>query len=120
MTMAIDAHGLISGSDSKGCIFDGTVTVPDPPHNMYGIDAHVSSCGTHDGQYSGAGALLDADAMQDWMTAMHPLEHGGHTHGGPRSGGGHMGHNTVPSGHHNLFVFAMVNDHDAILDALAR
>ena len=30
------------------------------------------------------------------------------------------GHNTVPTGQHNLFMFSMVNDHAAIMDALAR
>jgi hypothetical protein len=120
MTMAIDTHGQVTGSDSKGCVFNGTVTVPDSQHNMYDVDVDVSSCGTLDGHYAGMGALLDADAMQDWMTAMHPLEHGGHSHGGPMMGGEHVGHNTVPTGHHNLFVFSMVNDHNAIMDALTR
>ena len=120
MTMTLDAHGQMTGSDSKGCVFNGAVTAPDPQHNMYEIDSHVSSCGTLDGHYTGMGALLDADAMQDWMTAMHPLEHGGHSNGGPTMGGGHMGHNTVPAGQHNLFMFSMVSDHSAIVDALAR
>jgi hypothetical protein len=65
--------------------------------------------------------LLDADAMKDWMTAMHPLEHGGHSHGGSMMGGQHgMGHNTVPTGQHNLFMFSMANDRSAIMDALWR
>jgi hypothetical protein len=59
--------------------------------------------------------------MQDWMTAMHPLEHGGHSHGGSMMGGSPMmGHNSVPTGQHNLFMFSLVNDHNAIMDALAR
>lgn len=120
MTMTIDARGQMTGSDSRGCVFDGTVTIPDPAHNLYDIDAHVSSCGTLDGHYAGMGTLLDADAMQDWMTAMHPFEHGGHSHGGPMMGGGHMGHNTVPTGHANLFTFCIVNDQNAVMDALAR
>jgi hypothetical protein len=66
-------------------------------------------------------SLLDADAMRDWMATMHPLEHGGHSHGGPMTGGGHhMGQNTVPSGQRNLFMFALVSGHGAIVDALAR
>ena len=79
------------------------------------------TCLPADGTYSGMGALLDADAMQDWMTAMHPLEHGGHTHGGPMMGGSPMmGRNTVPTGQHNLFMFSMGNANNAIMDALAR
>lgn len=121
MTISIDARGQLSGSDSHGCLLSGTVTVPDPEHNLYRIDAEVSSCGTLDGRYRGMGALLDADAMQDWMSAMHPLEHGGHSHGGHGPGGPHMrGNNTVPSGRQNLFMFSMSNDRGAFMDALAR
>jgi hypothetical protein len=55
------------------------------------------------------------------MTAMHPLEHGGHSHGGSMMGGSPMmGHNTVPTGQRNLFMFSMVNANNAIMDALAR
>lgn len=120
MTLSMDALGQLTGSDSRGCVFSGTVTVPDPRHNLYGIDANVSSCGTLDGHYTGMGTLLDADAMRDWMTAMHPLEQGGHTHGGSMMGGGHMGQNTVPAGQHNLFMFALFGGQNAIMDALAR
>jgi hypothetical protein len=120
MTMTIGANGQMMATDNRGCVLNGTVGVPDAMHNMYAIDATVTSCGTLDGHYQGMGALVDADAMQDWMSAMHPLEHGGHTHGGSMMGGGHMGHNTVPSGHHNLFMFSMVSDHSAMMDALAR
>jgi hypothetical protein len=120
MTMTIGANGQLLGSDSQGCVINGSVGVPDATHNMYAIDATVTSCGSLDGRYLGMGTLLDADAMQDWMTSMHPLEHGGHSHGGSMMGGGHMGHNTVPSGHHNLFMFSMVSDHSAIMDAVAR
>jgi hypothetical protein len=122
MTLTIGANGQMSGSDSTGCVFTGTVAVPDAMHNLYAIDATVSSCGTLDGSYRGMGTLLDADAMVDWMSAMHPLEHGGHSHGGSMMGGSPImgGHNTVPTGQHNLFMFSMVNDHAAIMDALAR
>jgi hypothetical protein len=121
MTMTLGANGQLTGSDSKGCVFSGTVSVPDPQHNLYHLDAQVSACGTLDGHYQGTGTLLDADAMQDWMTAMHPLEHGGHSHGGSMMGGQHgMGHNTVPTGQHNLFMFSMANDRSAIMDALWR
>jgi hypothetical protein len=31
-----------------------------------------------------------------------------------------MGHNTIPTGQHNLFMFSMANGQNAIMDALAR
>lgn len=121
MTMTIHADGQLSASDSRGCVISGTIAVPDALHNLYGIDATVSSCGSLDGRYRGMGTLVDAEAMQDWMTAMHPLEHGGHTHGGSMMGGSPMmGSNTVPAGQHNLFMFSLVNAQGAIMDALAR
>ena len=121
MTMTIGANGQLTGSDSRGCVLNGTVDVPDPTHNMHRIDATVTWCGSLDGHYQGMGTLLDADAMTDWMTAMHPLEHGGHSHGGSMMGGSPMmGHNTVPTGQQNLFMFSMVNSQNAIMDALAR
>ncbi len=122
MTMTVSSNGQMSASDSRGCVFGGTVSVPDATHNMYRVDATVSSCGALDGAYAGFGTLVDADAMRDWMTAMHPLEQGGHSHGGGMMGGGSpvMGHNTVPAGQRNLFMFSIWNDHDAIMDALAR
>jgi hypothetical protein len=121
MTMTMSANGQLTASDSRGCLINGSVGVPDATHNMYRINATVTSCGSLDGTYSGMGALLDASGMQDWMTAMHPLEQGGHSHGGSMMGGSPMmGHNTVPTGQQNLFMFSMVNDHNAIMDALAR
>ena len=120
MTMTIGANGQLTGSDSRGCVINGTVDVPDPTRNMHRIDATVSSCGSLNGHYLGMGTLLDADAMRDWMTAMHPLEHGGHSQGGMMGGSHGMGHNTVPTGQHNLFMFSMANGQNAIMDALAR
>ena len=121
MTMTLDANGQLHASDSRGCMFNGTVSVPDSTHNLYRIDATVTSCASLDGTYQGMGTLLDADAMRDWMTAMHPLEHGGHSHGGPMMGGSPgMGHNTLPSGQRNLFMFSMVNASNAMMDAVAR
>lgn len=123
ITLSIDANGQVHGSDSTGCVFDGTVHVPDPAHDLYGIEMHLSSCGTLDGDYRGMGTLLDADAMHDWMTGMTLLEHGRYAHGGPGMpgmGGQQGGHNTVPTGHHNLFMFGVANDRTALMDALAR
>jgi hypothetical protein len=119
MTMTLSSNGQMSGQDTRGCVFSGTVSVPDTNHNLYRLDAAVSSCGALDGEYAGMGALVDADAMRDWMTAMHPLEHGGHSHGG-MMGGGTMGGNTVPAGAQNLFMFCLANPGNAIMDAITR
>ena len=122
MTMAIGTDGQIVATDTRGCSITGAATVPDATRNLYALSATVTSCGSLDGTYQGKGTLLDADAMRDWMGAMHPLEHGGHTHGnmGGMGGMGGMPYNTVPAGTSNLFMFVLRNDENAIMDALAR
>lgn len=116
MTLTIGSNGQMHASDTRGCAMAGEALIPDQAHNMYRIHATVTSCGDLDGTYHGTGALLDADAMKDWMSAMHPIEHGDHMAGGSRM----HDHNTVPGGHHNLFMFSMASEHGAIMDALAR
>jgi hypothetical protein len=127
MTMTIGTNGQLMANDSRGCSINGTVTIPDAIHNLYSITATVTSCGSLDGAYQGHGTLLDADAMRDWMSAMHPLEHGGHWQGNmDMTGMGHMGgmggmpYNTVPTGTSNLFMFVLKNGQNAMMDALAK
>jgi hypothetical protein len=128
MTMTIGSGGDLIANDSRGCSMNGMVSVPDVNRNLYAITATVSSCGVLDGTYHGEGSLQDADAMHDWMSAMHPLEQGGYSQGNmDMSGMGHMGggmggmtYNTVPSGTSNLFMFVLDDGHHGIMDAVAR
>jgi hypothetical protein len=131
MTMSIAQGGQLTGSDSRGCVFNGTVAVIEPAHDLYRIDATVTSCGILDGTYQGHGTLLDASAMQAWMGSMGCFQYGAGGWGGGMMGGGRMGggmggwwpytgSNTVPTGTNNLFMFAMTGPGYAIMDALAR
>ena len=137
MTWSFTQGGQLTGSDSRGCVFEGTVSVPDPARNLYRIDAAVSACGVLDGAYHGHGTLVDADAMQDWMGSMGCFQYGsggwsgggmmgGGTMGGGMMGGGpgrwwpYAGANTVTRGTGNLFMFAMTDGRHAIMDALTR
>lgn len=130
MTMTIGTDGQLIANDSRGCSMNGTVSVPDATHNLYSMSATVTSCGSLDGSYQGQGTLFDADAMNDWMTAMHPLEQGGHSQGNmDMSSMGHMGgmggmsgmpYNTVPTGTSNLFMFVLTNGQNAMMDALSK
>lgn len=52
-SMAIDADGLLSGSDTDGCQYSGNVTVPDSSVNIYKLVLEVSSCGAFNSTYSG-------------------------------------------------------------------
>jgi len=49
MTMTMSANGQLTGSDSRGCVINGTVRVPDATHNMYSLNATVTACGSLDG-----------------------------------------------------------------------
>ena len=131
MTLSFTQGGELTGSDSRGCVFNGSVTVPDPTHNFYQVNATVTSCGILNGSYQGHGTLLDATAMQSWMGSMGCFQYGSGGWGGGMMGGGMMrggmggwwpysGSNTVPTGTGNLFMFAMTDGSHAIMDALAR
>jgi hypothetical protein len=130
MTLSITQGGEITGSDSRGCVFNGTVAVPDPTHNLYQVSATVTSCGILDGSYQGHGTLLDATAMQGWLGSMGCFQYGSGGWNGGMMGGGMMGGmgrwwpdtgaNTVPTGTNNLFMFAMTDGTHAIMDALAK
>lgn len=130
ITMSVTQGGQLTGSDSRGCVFNGSVSVPDPTHNLYQVNATVSSCGILNGAYQGHGTLLDATAMQSWMGSMGCFQYGSGGWGGGMMGGGMMGgmggwwpysgSNTVPTGTNNLFMFAMTDGTHAIMDALAR
>jgi hypothetical protein len=117
ITLAIGADGRLSGSDTRGCVFSGFATVPDPGRNLYRLTATVTSCGTLNGDYAGMGTLVDATAMSAWLRQMPPLATGG-MHGGGTMHGGPM--NTIPTGARNLFMFALTSGQHAIMDALAR
>jgi len=131
VTMSFTQGGQLTGSDSRGCVFNGAVAVPDPTHNLYQIDATVTSCGILDGTYRGHGTLLDASTMQDWTGSMGCFQYGTDGWDGGMMGGGMMGgamgrwwpytgSNTVPTGTSNLFMFAMTDGRHAIMDALAK
>jgi hypothetical protein len=97
MTWSFTQNGQLTGSDSRGCVFNGTVIAPDPTHNLYQIDATVTSCGILDGSYQGRGTLLDATAMQNWMGSMGCFQYGYGGWGG-MMGGGMMGGGMMNAG----------------------
>lgn len=65
MTLTIDANGALTGSHSNGCVFNGTVGIPEG-RNLVRMDIALSSCGEGgdssrrwNGTYSGFGVLLE-------------------------------------------------------------
>jgi hypothetical protein len=44
LTLAIDSAGTINGSDSQGCVYSGTVRIPDRDHDLYTLNVDIQSC----------------------------------------------------------------------------
>lgn len=70
MSLAIDATGAISGSDSDGCVYTGQVNIIDPHINIYGIAITASSCGAANGTYSGHGTIIDTTVADGRLVFM--------------------------------------------------
>ena len=52
-SVAIDADGIISGSNTDGCQYNGQISIPDSTVNIYKVAFTASSCGSYNGEYSG-------------------------------------------------------------------
>ena len=59
VALSVDANGQLSGSDSQGCVVNGSVTVPHTNRNYYQMTATVDSCPSQ-GDYSGEALLADS------------------------------------------------------------
>ena len=69
VTWDIDANGVIFGTDTNGCVFEGNVSLIDTRYNAYRIAVDVTFCGAINGEYSGL-AYLEAVGGPDlnWMS----------------------------------------------------
>lgn len=64
LTYEISPSGVVSGSDSTGCMVMGTANSPNSAYNLYAFELDFSSCGGSGavGQYFGFGALVASGA----------------------------------------------------------
>jgi hypothetical protein len=53
LTVTVHDDGQLDGSDTRGCMLIGNVTVPDAAKNVYRAVASASTCGDLDGDYEG-------------------------------------------------------------------
>jgi hypothetical protein len=63
-TVTVDPNGQLNGSHTNGCVYSGSVTIPDPARNLTKLNVQLSNCprsitgsGSMDGQYTGFGLL---------------------------------------------------------------
>jgi hypothetical protein len=62
VTITVDPSGAINGSDTLGCVYAGTATVPDAAYNYYSLSISLSSCGAYSGAYSGLATIINNPA----------------------------------------------------------
>jgi len=65
-TLTIDIDGGITGSNTNGCIFGGSVALDDTNYNMYDITFTVD-CGAGISTFQGIGALIDETEESDTL-----------------------------------------------------
>jgi hypothetical protein len=66
--VSISTSGVITGTDTDGCDYQGNISTPDIDFNLYEINLDVSSCGSADGSYSRYAALYDEAGLNDGLT----------------------------------------------------
>jgi hypothetical protein len=64
-TVTVDPSGQLTGSHTNGCVYNGTVTLPDAPRNLMKLNVEIKNCpksisgsGSMNGTYSGMGVLF--------------------------------------------------------------
>lgn len=53
LSLVFDSDGDISGSDTNGCVYNGSTAIPDDSINIYHLTLRIESCAERDGTYSG-------------------------------------------------------------------
>jgi hypothetical protein len=65
VSLSISAAGVMTGSDTSGCQYNGTITPIDAQFDGYSVTVTFSNCGTANGTYSGVGVVADYAAFGD-------------------------------------------------------
>lgn len=55
-SLTINSNGEFFGSDEVGCVFSGSITVPNANRNLYRINFTQENCGSLNGTYNGLAA----------------------------------------------------------------
>ena len=68
MTLVIDGSGTLNGSDTNGCVYTGSATLPDPAHNLYTFNLDIHTCHASIVYAYGQGILSDTTVGNDTLT----------------------------------------------------
>lgn len=58
ITFTIDPDGTVFGSNTLGCVYNGSFQIIDSGFNIYRLSLETSLCGNQDGSYEGLASLL--------------------------------------------------------------
>lgn len=64
-TISIDSTGALTGSDTDGCVYLGTVSIINSSVNIYNLSISASSCGVYNGTYAGYIVIGDMVSTND-------------------------------------------------------
>lgn len=67
LTFTVNDNGTFTGSDSDGCVYNGTVSIINADYNAYRMNLVVSSCGIFNGSYSGLATVSDYASPSDTL-----------------------------------------------------
>ena len=59
LSVNVDDTGVVSGSDSDGCVYSGSVSIIDSRYNAYDLAVTIANCGPYSGAYDGLATLAD-------------------------------------------------------------
>jgi len=66
-TLTISEEGVIEGSNSVGCIYNGFVTLINPEFNAYRAEFYVANCDSLNGVYQGLMAISNEWYQDEWL-----------------------------------------------------
>ena len=74
-TLTIDSDGTVFGSNTAGCVYNGTFNIVDARYNVYSLSLEASLCGDLDGVYDGLASLFETGFDRSLMFGTSNQEH---------------------------------------------
>ena len=74
-TITIDSDGTVFGSNTAGCVYNGSFSTIDTNYNVYRLLLEASLCGDLDGTYDGLATLLESSLERRLIFGVSTPEH---------------------------------------------
>ena len=75
ITFTIDPDGTVFGSNTLGCVYNGSFQIIDSRYNVYHLSLEASLCGDLDGDYEGLASLFETLPMRNIMFGTSNKDH---------------------------------------------